>query len=418
MEVVANVVIVGAGIAGLATAVALKRVGIEALVLERSEGLRTTGAALTLFPNAWLALDALGIAQKLSSIYNPFKKACITNVANGAFQEVPMVGADRGEAGTRAVHRKALLEALAGELSTDTIRFNSKLTSIEAQNQEDSSIVLVRLQDGTEIKTKVLIGCDGVNSVVARWLGLGAAVNSGRSAVRGLAVYPQGHGFKHEMQQFIDVGKRGAFLPLNDKELYWFFISKSTYKGEEVDLIQREVLEKHAKNFPPAYLDVVGHGDPSTLTCAPLLLRYPWEILFGNVSKGTITVAGDAMHPMTPDLGQGGCSALEDAVALGRNIGESCIRNGKFVPGDANKAIDGYVKERRWRAAELITASYLSGWVLQQYGSGWWMQFIRDVIHYKFLSKKIKDVIRYDCGTLPKPSSCSTESEITNHTNA
>ncbi|GMP32821.1 hypothetical protein CsSME_00006403 [Camellia sinensis var. sinensis] len=74
MEVVANMVIVGAGIAGLATAVALKRVGIEALVFERLEGLRTTGAALTLFPNAWLALDALRIAQKLSSIYNPFKK--------------------------------------------------------------------------------------------------------------------------------------------------------------------------------------------------------------------------------------------------------------------------------------------------------------------------------------------------------
>ncbi|CAL5371847.1 unnamed protein product [Camellia sinensis] len=286
------------------------------------------------------------------------------------------------EAGTRAVHRKALLEALAEELSTDTIRFNSNLTSIEAQNQEDSSIVVVRLHGGTEIKTKVLIGCDGVNSVVARWLGLGAAVDSGRSAVRGLAVYPQGHGFKHDMQQFIDVGKRGAFLPLNDKELYWFFISKSTNKGEEVDLIQREVLDKHAKNFPPAYLDVVGHCDPSTLTCAPLLLRYPWEILFGNVSKGTITVAGDAMHPMTPDLGQGGCSALEDAVALGRSIGESCIGNGKYVPEDANKAIDGYVKERRWRAAELITASYLSGWVPQQYGSGWWMQFIRDMIHY------------------------------------
>ncbi|KAF5957852.1 hypothetical protein HYC85_005077 [Camellia sinensis] len=112
------------------------------------------------------------------------------------------IQASPGEAGTRVVHRKALLEALAEELSTDTIRFNSNLTSIEAQNQDDSSIVVVRLHDGTEIKTKVLIGCDGVNSVVARWLGLGAAVDSGRSAVRGLAVYPQGHGFKHDMQQY------------------------------------------------------------------------------------------------------------------------------------------------------------------------------------------------------------------------
>lgn len=64
-----DVVIVGAGIAGLATAVALKRVGIRALVLERSDGLRATGAALTLFPNAWVALDALDVAHKLTPHY-------------------------------------------------------------------------------------------------------------------------------------------------------------------------------------------------------------------------------------------------------------------------------------------------------------------------------------------------------------
>ena len=70
MEMVEDVVIVGAGIGGLATALALKKVGIKALVLERSDGLRATGAALSLFPNAWLALDALGISHKLTSIYS------------------------------------------------------------------------------------------------------------------------------------------------------------------------------------------------------------------------------------------------------------------------------------------------------------------------------------------------------------
>lgn len=74
MATVEDVVIVGAGIAGLATAVALKRAGIEALVLERSEGLRATGAALGIHPNAWSALDALGISQKLASHYAPTLK--------------------------------------------------------------------------------------------------------------------------------------------------------------------------------------------------------------------------------------------------------------------------------------------------------------------------------------------------------
>ncbi|PON60766.1 FAD-binding domain containing protein, partial [Parasponia andersonii] len=74
MEMEEDIVIVGAGIAGLATAVALRRVGVKAMVLERSDGLRATGAALGLFPNAWLALDALGVSQKLTSVYPPYKK--------------------------------------------------------------------------------------------------------------------------------------------------------------------------------------------------------------------------------------------------------------------------------------------------------------------------------------------------------
>ena len=123
-----------------------------------------------------------------------------------------------------------MLEALAEELPTDSIRFSSKLAAIESQEQGGgASIAVVHLEDGTLIKSKVLIGCDGVHSVVARWLGLAEPVHSGRSAVRGLAVFPQGHGFKQEVQQFEDVGKRAAFVPLNERELYWFFICEGQH---------------------------------------------------------------------------------------------------------------------------------------------------------------------------------------------
>ncbi|KAI3877303.1 hypothetical protein MKX03_024238, partial [Papaver bracteatum] len=68
-----EVVIIGGGVAGLATALALKRVGVKSLVLERENELRVTSAALILFSNAWIALEALGVAHKLSSVYKPFK---------------------------------------------------------------------------------------------------------------------------------------------------------------------------------------------------------------------------------------------------------------------------------------------------------------------------------------------------------
>ncbi|KDP35312.1 hypothetical protein JCGZ_09471 [Jatropha curcas] len=394
-----DVVIVGAGIAGLATAVALKRVGVRSLVLERSEGLRATGAALTLFPNAWLALDALGVSQKLTSLYNPIQRGCTTNVVTGAVYNNVLTGIN----GPRSVHRKALLEALAEELPADSIRFSSNFTAIEEQEQGGSSIVVVHLEDGTTIKSKVLIGCDGVHSVVANRLGLSAPIHSGRSAVRGLAIFPQGHGFNDEAKQFLNAGKRAGLIPLNEKEIYWFLTG---LEGEnmvrEPEQIQKEIINKYAKDFPSIYLDVVQHSDLSTLSWAPLILRQPWNVIFGNLSKGNITVAGDAMHPMTPDLGQGGCSALEDAVVLGRHIGESCIRNnGRLVSNDMAGAINGYVRERRWRVAGLITGSYLSGWI-QQGGSQWWMKFLRDAVFLRFLLPKVFNLAHsYDCGTLP-----------------
>ena len=69
-----EIVIVGGGIAGLATALALKQVGLSTRVLERNQELRASGAALTLFPNAWFALRALGVDRKLTSVYQSLKK--------------------------------------------------------------------------------------------------------------------------------------------------------------------------------------------------------------------------------------------------------------------------------------------------------------------------------------------------------
>ncbi|KAL5703637.1 hypothetical protein ACHQM5_022165 [Ranunculus cassubicifolius] len=413
MEFEEDIVIVGGGIAGMATALALKRVGIQTLVLEKSDTLRTTGAALTLSHNAWLALEALGVAHKLTSIYSPFERGFITNIKTGTVQEVVYKEKDGKSIGFRTVHRSALLEALAEELPGDTIRFSSKLNSIETVIREGLTFVLLSLEDGTILRAKAVIGCDGVNSVVGRWLGLNTPIDSGRSAVRGLAVYPQGHGLKQEFNQFLDGSSKSGFIPLNDKELYWFISYKSTdanIESKDPESIQKNILESMA-HFPKVYLDVVQHAVLNTVSWAPLAFRAPWDLLYKNLSKGNVTVAGDAMHPTMPDLGQGGCAALEDAVIIGRHIGNSLIQNGKIVP----EAVEGYVKERRWHVAGVIAASFLSGW-MQQERSSWFIKFLRDKVFYLFFYYYVANIITYDCGKLPSVP-FSTEAEITKKSN-
>ncbi|KAJ4950248.1 hypothetical protein NE237_027080 [Protea cynaroides] len=142
---------------GLAIALALKRVGIESLVWERSLILRTTGAALSLFPNTWLALQALGVAHKLTSTYSPIQKGYFTNVANGATQEVSFMGINVTSNGSIPVHKRVVLETLTGELTPGTIRFSSKFTSIRTvtiNDESSSSIAIISLDDGTIIKAQ------------------------------------------------------------------------------------------------------------------------------------------------------------------------------------------------------------------------------------------------------------------------
>ncbi|KAM2049019.1 hypothetical protein ACFX1T_007484 [Malus domestica] len=131
--------------------------------------------------------------------------------------------------------------------------------------------------------------------------------------------------------------------------------------AEKPEVIRREVIQNYAKGFPPIYLDVVQHSDLSTLTWAPLMFRYPWHVELGNLGKQNIRVAGDAMQPMTPDLGQGGCKALEDAVVLGRYIGTSFIQNGRLVPKemDNDNVIGKCVEERRWHVTLLIAGHHI-----------------------------------------------------------
>ncbi|XP_031501162.1 monooxygenase 2-like [Nymphaea colorata] len=408
MEIEEEVVIVGAGIAGLATAIALRKVGLSCLVLERSTELRTAGAALALFPNAWRALRELGVADKLTPHYPAVEKASVTSVSSGQTRQLSLARIKSSDGlGIRLVHRKALLKALAEELPPAVIRFSSKPTSIGTS--PDSSLAILHLEDGTIVKARVLIGCDGVRSMVAPWLGLLQPVHSGRSAVRSIGVFPDGHGFEHELQQVLGQGIRAGFLPLSDKEIFWFLTFKTPKEdldiGKYPELVQEYVLQKLVKDFPEKYKEVVRKSDLASTTLAPLMFRWPWNLFSGQVSKGNVTVAGDAMHPMTPDIAQGGCSALEDAVVLARNLGEALQKDGK-IEFDKNAIEEGlkkYVKERRLRTAGLITGAFLSGWI--QGNPVWLVRMIRDNIFYPYLFPKILNAIDYDCGKLPAISS-------------
>ncbi|KAG8377969.1 hypothetical protein BUALT_Bualt08G0089100 [Buddleja alternifolia] len=320
-----------------------------------SDSLRITGLALTLWSNAWRALDAVGIGdilrQKSVQIHG-FK------FANQEDSTPPTSGSDVNfdKLEVRCVRRKELLETLERELPQGTIRYSSKVDSID----ESGNSKLIHLADGSVIRTKVLIGCDGINSTVARWLGLQSPVSSGRSAIRGFVDYPDGHGFEPKFHTYFGGGLRYGFIPCDDRSVYWF----CTFK--------RSVLK----------------CKPSSTFLCILLCKN--DILHS-----------DALHPMPPDIGQGGCSALEDGVILARCLAEALLadtnrKDDEYVKME--KGLEKYSRERRWRSFSLVCTAYVVG--LIQESDGKVMRFLRKKFLSRFTVGAVVKMAEFDCGKL------------------
>lgn len=152
MEEDEDIVIVGAGIAGLTTSLALHRLRIRSLVLESSDSLRVTGFAITLWANAWRALDAVGISDSLRQQHIQLQGMAVASSVSGhPASEIPFTTkGNRGGHEVRSVRRRLLMEALERELPSGAIRYSSKVVSIE----ESGLFKLVYLADGAVFKTK------------------------------------------------------------------------------------------------------------------------------------------------------------------------------------------------------------------------------------------------------------------------
>ncbi|KAJ3703636.1 hypothetical protein LUZ61_007341 [Rhynchospora tenuis] len=403
-----EVVVVGAGIAGLACATALHQAGVQRLLLlDKYNGVRSDGAAVLLYPNGWHALEALGLAHKLKDIYPACHLEKQTNLETGETKEMLLTGTvERPGIGVRTVHRKELLKVLAEELPQDSVRFTSKLLSIEskqASGESPSGFTKLELDDDSVIRTKVLIGCDGVHSLVAQWLGLSQAADSQRSIVRGLAAFDKGHDYSNELQEYVFKDRRGAYVPVNDRELYWYIAHDTDPKDLEATmhprLILKQVMGRLAEGFPDRFKHVVSRSDPNTVAWTHMLYRTPWGLFLGWPHRNLVTVAGDAFHPMASDLSLGSCLALEDAVILARHV-SSYMKNQNGL----KYAIEAYVKQRRWRVALLAAWSFLSVWAHHSWSRlgflGWPVRFLWKKVFNWFVVPRIKETKNYDCRNL------------------
>jgi 2-polyprenyl-6-methoxyphenol hydroxylase-like FAD-dependent oxidoreductase len=312
-----RVLVVGGGIGGLAAALALRQAGIDVAVFERAGAYREVGAGLTLWPNALHALQALGLRSQLDALAVPQLSGGIRTWRGDVLLQTSIDEVKRRfGAPPVAVHRAELLAMLNDALEPTMVQLNSPLTRF---TQDDHGVVAT-FADGRTERADVLIGADGLHSVVrAQLFGRSKPRYAGYSAWRAVVPYDTHRLPAGMIGETWGCGARFGIVPMSGNRVYWFgTINAPEGQRNGMGGHKREVMELFGGWHAPIR-DLVSATDDAVILRNDIYDRPPLR----HWTVGRITLLGDAAHPMTPNLGQGACQAIEDAVVLAR-----CLRAG------------------------------------------------------------------------------------------
>ncbi|MEO8480747.1 MAG: FAD-dependent monooxygenase [Acidobacteriota bacterium] len=332
---------VGAGIGGLAAALSLRRAGWQVTVFEQAAAPRELGFALLLAPNAMHALRAIGMADAMHAGGAVLKRVEIRRPDGRVLRRLDTSAVSRalGEDSVCAL-RPVLHGALLDAVGQADLRLGQPVTSF----RQDGDVVVVEGALGALGAARLVVGADGVGSVLRRQLHPAAPPPrpSGLLAMRGVAWDAVAHLEGVSGAQYLGRGLEAGLARASDRAVYWYLSLRDDHvarAGGTSDPLA--LLRRIAEPFHPAFNAIVGATRPEDLRLDALITRAPLR----SWGTGSVTLLGDAAHPMLPHAGQGAAQALEDAVALGQ-----IVRPERPVP----EALRRYEDIRQRRTSKVV----------------------------------------------------------------
>jgi salicylate hydroxylase/6-hydroxynicotinate 3-monooxygenase len=358
-----TVAIVGAGIGGLTAANTLGRAGFDVQIYEQAGQFARVGAGIQMLPNPMKVLRRLGLEADLRDLaFAPVAHLDREWDSGGVTNDMPMPEELFG-APYLCLHRAELHRLLAERVPAERVHLGKRLAGLEPRGDG----VTLAFEDGTRAHADAVIGADGVHSLVREiLLGPDRPIHRGRVAYRAV--------FASALLNGLDLGPSRTKWWGPDRHIVVYYTTRKrdevyfvTSVPEPLDWLTAESWSAKGdiRELRTAYDGF--HGDVrAVLAACPDC--HKWAILerapLPTWSDGRVVLMGDACHPMTPYMAQGGAQAIEDAVVLAR-----CLRQFE----EFETAFQRFEAHRKPRTSRVQSISSANTWLRQKEPDTSWL---------------------------------------------
>jgi 2-polyprenyl-6-methoxyphenol hydroxylase-like FAD-dependent oxidoreductase len=336
-----QVIIIGGGIGGLCTAIALHQRGFDVTVYDKVKKLGEIGAGITLWSNAIKALRTFGIADQVIQAGSKLNHSQIRAATGETLHDARTddMAARYGEP-VVAIHRADLHNILIDALPATVIRLGTGFIKFE----QDSEKVTAYFENGASDSADILIGADGIHSPVRKQLFPEVQLRySGYTAWRGV-VQTENEAALGLTSETWGAGARFGIVRVDKSRVYWFATSNQP-AGEKSSGAEKKSKLLTRFNLWHAPIDHLLDSTPAEAILQNDIFDIP---PFASWSTGRVILLGDSAHATTPNMGQGACMAIESAYALSRAL---------EAEPEYRSAFERYERERHARTAWITNQS-------------------------------------------------------------
>lgn len=346
-----NFAIIGGGIAGLTTAIALNRAGIRATIFEAAPVVRPVGAGLVLAANAMQAINRLGIAREV--------------VAKGRQVDAFTILDEYGKVVTRTdtrtvnarygihnfvIHRADLHRVLLNQLPPDAVQTGKRAV----ERTEQANGVVVRFDDDTSYEADYLLVADGIHSPLRRQLVPDSIPRyAGYTCWRAVTDWPN-NGLHEATETWGSCGRVGM-VPLTGNQVYWFACVNAPANDPQMRRQTPRALAGRFARYHEPIPDLLAHTPAENLLWNDIIDLKP----LSRYAFGRTLLLGDAAHATTPNMGQGACQAIEDAVVLADELARHATPEQAFSAYEQRRLTrTHYITNASWRIGQMAQITH------------------------------------------------------------